>query len=432
MAKKVEISMAAAPDPAVPLMEKLLECCFCTETLTKPRTLSCFHSFCHNCLERDVATRREDAVKAGTKIPEIFECPICRTEFHVKENESVEKIPSNFFMNNLLELLTLQQQAQCIKCQSCKRNDAATSRCVSCDKYLCGKCLEAHNNWSDFGDHIVMTIEELAKPENRAKARGKPRCDKHKKVLKFYCETCKVLVCRYCMDLNHQRPEHSWFPLSDIVEQKKEAIKASSAIFEEQMNEAFKSNLKIEHVMETLKNNVAKARDAIMLQQQEILNEFTKVLEQQTAVLLDQIDMKYNEVSKPLMKQQADVKDYLENAKSSLDFAKNIILNGTDEEILSLKHEVEEKAKEIEKERPETMEPVHNGAIEYQGKSSKHLLKNVIPNDLGEIGKCMQIHLMNLFSDRNSPTKPTHLKSKSSAFNRPIEGVSVYIFCLKA
>ena len=154
--------------------------------------------------------------------------------------------------------------AQCIKCQLCKGKDLATSRCVSCDKYLCGKCLEAHNNWSDFDDHIVMTIEELAKPENRAKARGKPRCDKHKKVLKFYCVTCEVLVCRYCMDLNQQRPEHSWFPLSDIVEKKKEAIEASSAIFEEQMNVGFKSNLKIEHVMETLKNNVAKARDAIM------------------------------------------------------------------------------------------------------------------------------------------------------------------------
>ena len=127
--------------------------------------------------------------------------------------------------------------------------------------------------------------------------------------------------------------------------------------------------------------------------------------------------MKYNEVSKPL---------------SSLDFAKNIIFNGTDEEILSLKHEVEEKAKGIEKERPGPMEPVHNGAIEYQGKSSKHLLKNVIPNDLGEISKNMQIHLINLFSDRKSPAKPTCLKSKSSEFNGPIVGVSLYIFCLKA
>ena len=72
--------------------------------------------------------------------------------------------------------------------------------------------IEAHNNWSDFDNHVVMTMEELANPENRVKARGKPRCEKHNKVLKFYCETCEILVCRYCVDVNHIRPEHSWFP----------------------------------------------------------------------------------------------------------------------------------------------------------------------------------------------------------------------------
>ena len=387
MVNKVQGSMASAPpDPAVKQMEMLLECCFCTETLTKPRTLSCFHSFCHHCLERFVVTRREDAVKAGTKVPEIFECPICRTEFHVKEDESVEKIPSNFFINNMLELLTLQQQAPCIKCQSCNAKDPATSKCLSCDKFLCGKCLEAHNNFPALTDHVVLTMEELAKPENRAKAGGKPRCEKHNKVLKFYCETCRVLVCRYCVDVNHPRLEHSWFPLADIVEQKKEELKASSAIFEKQMNEASESNLKIEHAMETLKNNAAITKDAIIQQQQEILSAFTKKLEQQTALLLHQVDVKYNEVNKPLMKQQADVKDYLGKAKSSLDFAKNIISNGTDEEILSLKHEIEEKAEGIEKERPKLMDPVHNGAIEYQGKSSKDVLENVELNELGKVG----------------------------------------------
>ena len=83
------------------------------------------------------------------------------------------------------------------------------------------------------------------------------------------------------------------------------------------MNEASESNLKIEHAMETLKNNAAITKDAIIQQQQEILSVFTKKLEQQTAVLLDQVDMKYNEVNKLLMKQQADVKDYLGKAKSS-------------------------------------------------------------------------------------------------------------------
>ena len=372
------------PDHAVKRMETLLKCCFCTETLSKPWTLPCFHSFCHHCLERFVATCRDDAVKAGTKIPEIFECPICRTEFHLAENGSVKKIHSNHFINNMLELLSLQEQA--IKCQSCKAKHTATSRCISCENYLCEKCLEAHNNWPAFEDHVVLTTEELAKPENRAKAREKPRCEKHDKVMKLYCETCKVLACRHCADVNHACLGHTWFPLADVVAQDKEVLRISSAIFEKELKETVRSNLKVEHVMETLKNNAAKAKDAIMQQHQEIVSAFTKKLEGQTAVLLHQVDMKYNEANMPLLRQQADVKDYLEKTKSSLCFAKNIISSGTDEEILSLRHEVEEKAKSIGKERPELTDSLHNGAFEYRGKSSKNILENVNLNDLGKIG----------------------------------------------
>ena len=155
---------------------------------------------------------------------------------HAEQGESVEKILSNHFINNMLELRTLQQQAQLVKCQSCKAKDPAASRCVTCENHLCGKCLETHNNWPAFEGHVVLTLElELAKPENRAKARAKPRCEKHNKVLKFYCETCKVLVCRYCMELNHPRPDHLWFPLPDVVVKHKEALKTSSAIFERQL-----------------------------------------------------------------------------------------------------------------------------------------------------------------------------------------------------
>jgi hypothetical protein len=81
------------------------------------------------------------------------------------------------------------------------------------------------------------------------------------------------------------------------------------------------------------------------------------------------------------------VKDYLEKAKSSLDFAENIIFSGNDEDILSLKQVIEEKAGSIENERPEYMEPVHNGAIEYQANRSEEILVNAKFDDLGKVGK---------------------------------------------
>ena len=393
----VQSSMATAPDPApVKQMEALLECSICMETLTEPRTLPCFHSFCKQCLTNFIATLKQ-AVKKGAKVPEVFECPVCRTNFHVKEGESIEKMPSNHFINSMLELLTLTQQS--VKCESCKARSPATSRCISCEKYLCGKCLEAHNNWPDFDDHIVLTLEELAKPENRTKARGKPRCKKHDKVLKFYCETCKVLACRYCVDVNHPRPEHLWFPLADIVVQHKETLKASCAIFEQQTNEADQSGRKIKHAMATLKNNATKTKGAIIHQRKKILMAFNKLLDQEMAILLDQVDEIYKEANEALMRQQANVKDYREKAKSSLDFAKNIISSGSDEEILSFIQEVEEKTKSIKNERPVFMEPVHNCSIEYQAKKPEDVLENGKLHSLGKIGMCNVHYKISIYKE---------------------------------
>ena len=380
--------MATASDPApVKQMETLLECSVCMETLTQPRTLSCYHSFCKHCLEKYVASQRKEAVEARAKVPEIFECPLCRTEFSVKEGENIgDKMPANHFINNLLELLTLQQQAQHTKCQSCKAKAPAASRCISCERYLCVKCLEVHNNWPAFEDHVVLTLEELAKPENRAKAKGKPRCEKHDKVLKFYCETCEVLVCRYCVDFIHTRPEHKWLLLADVVVQHKEVLNTSSCVFEHQKNDAAESNRKIEDAMKTLKYNAARAKDAIKQQQQSILHALATKLEQETTVLLYQVDMGYKEAHEPLLKQQADVKAYFEKAKSSLDFTNNILSSGSDEVLLALKQEIEEKAGRIADERPEFMEPVHDGSLEFCPKSTDYVVESLKSNDLGKIG----------------------------------------------
>ncbi|XP_028392016.1 uncharacterized protein LOC114516676 [Dendronephthya gigantea] len=207
------------------------------------------------------------------------------------------------------------------------------------------------------------------------------RCERHEKVLKYYCETCKVLVCRYCMELDHPRPEHKSFPLIDVVRQRKEALNKSSGIFEKEKNDAAESYYKIDEAKAILKNNATKARDAIKQQQQNMLNAFTKKLEKETTVLLDQVGIKYREANTLLLKQQADVKEYFEKAKRSLDFTRNILSRGNAKELVA------EKAGSIENERPKFMEPIHDGLLEYhpKAKPTEDIMKKLKFNDLGKI-----------------------------------------------
>ena len=219
-------------------------------------------------------------------------------------------------------------------------------------------------------------------------AEGKHYCGRHNKVLKFYCETCKVLVCRHCMEIDHTRPEHTWFPLADVVAQHKLTLNASSSIFERQKSDAAEGNCKIEQAMETLKNNTTKAKAAIKQQQQSILNAFTEKLEKETKAWLDQIDKKCTEANELLLNEQADVKAYFENAGSWLDYTKNILSDGNDQEIVLRKDEIEKKAGSIVNVRPELKEPVHDGLLEYHPKPNKDVFENLKLNDLGKIGMC--------------------------------------------
>ena len=383
--------MASAPDPApVKRMEELLTCCVCKETLNEPTTLPCFHSFCKKCLARYVEIQRDDARKEG-RAEHLFKCPTCRTQFQLRQTQSVERLPSNHFINNLLDILKIQQEAQNLPCESCNGQLPAECRCVQCESYLCKNCLKTHNNWPAFKSHDVLTLEELTKPENQAKAKAKPRCHKdghENKPLEYYCKTCQQLACITCVLLDHPKPEHDCKPISVVAEEQKQALVTTSAMLQEKSVEGQNALQKIKRASQNLKDNDKRAKNAILQQEKEILEEITKKLKRNTAALIDEVDRKRNEVNQKLVKQQDDMKAYVEKVNGSLKFAKNIIEKGSNEEIITLGDEVKSNANNIEKELPKSMLPVHNGFFEYQQeKSTKNIVDILDLKDLGEIGK---------------------------------------------
>ena len=383
--------MASAPDPApVKRMEELLTCCVCKETLNEPTTLPCFHSFCKKCLTRYVEIQRDDA-RRQRRPEHLFKCPTCRTQFQLRQTQSVERLPSNHFINNLLDILKVQQQAQRLPCESCNGQLPAECRCVQCESYLCKNCLKTHNNWPAFKRHDVLTLEELAKPENQAKAKAKPRCHKdghENKPLDYYCKTCQQLACITCIVLDHRKREHDCQPTAVVAKQLKEELKITSASLQRKSNEGQSAVLKIKRASENLQDSTKKAKDAILRQEKEILQEFTKNLKCNTAALILECYSKHNEVNQKLVKQHDDIKAYVEKVRGSLDFAKNIIEKGSNEEIITLRDEVKSNANNIEKECPKSIRPVHHGFIQYQQeKSTKNIVDNVDLKDLGKIGK---------------------------------------------
>ena len=380
--------MAIAPDTSLSKqMSELLTCCICDETLKEPKTLGCFHSFCKKCLGEYVESQRKKSEKDHEHL---FDCPLCRTQFQLKQEESVDHIRPCFFINNLLEMLSTQQRASQIQCDACKSNVPALCRCIECERYLCGNCLTTHNNWLDFKNHDVLSLEELAKPENQSKAKAKPRCNKKihgNQPLDFFCSPCNRLACLTCVVLEHSKPNHECEPTDVVANRQKEDLKTTTAILQSKSDAVHDAMKKIKQSSENMKASIEKAKDDILQHKNEILEEFTKKLKYSTQALIVDVDRKHNEINQKLSKQHDEIKVYGEKVNGPLEFVKNIIKRGSNEDIVSLEKEIKENASDIEKKYPR-MRPVHSGCLEYkQKKSTKNIVDKVDLTELGEVGE---------------------------------------------
>ena len=74
----------------------LLTCAVCYEMYKKPKYLHCHHSYCEECMAK--------LLKESKII-----CPECR-ETSTVPPEGIADLPNNFFINNLMDEVTLKRK----------------------------------------------------------------------------------------------------------------------------------------------------------------------------------------------------------------------------------------------------------------------------------------------------------------------------------
>lgn len=74
-------------------LEELVICAICLERLSIPKMLTCQHTFCLSCLLSQL------------DIKDLIRCPTCRAEQRIASKNDVENLPSNLYIDSLLNLL---------------------------------------------------------------------------------------------------------------------------------------------------------------------------------------------------------------------------------------------------------------------------------------------------------------------------------------
>ncbi len=184
-----------SPSIASQITEQLT-CPICLEPFKAPKFLSCLHTFCADCLESLLLQKNPSPNNSCSQIT----CPTCRavTPLHPQSKDGIKNLTTNFFINNLLPLVsqlsdtklsdqpnnssnnsndipvkkntgnnssnTSNTPSPYYKCSLCSEDedDPAVSICTDCNQLLCDLHFKSHKKSKDTTNHTTVRLDEAA------------------------------------------------------------------------------------------------------------------------------------------------------------------------------------------------------------------------------------------------------------------------------
>ena len=257
-------------------------CGICSELYIDPRLLQCLHSFCSKCLKK---TLEEQG--SGTSL----ECPTCQKTASLPPEGGVSALPKDLRRSYEAEVAQYTSKIQSEEENSCElcvdeSNGPAVSFCVSCCEFLCKVCSKYHKiSRKTYSHELIPVGSEKSKSKNEAKplinVPHKPMsCQLHEdEILKFFCETCSMLICRDCVICEHSG--HTYSRVEKVAKKEKadllstlEGASGAKAKLDDAIAEGGKITQRIQAKQKSVEDDIDSAFKALF----EVLQERKKAL----------------------------------------------------------------------------------------------------------------------------------------------------------
>ena len=162
-------------------------------------------------------------------------------------------------------------------CSNCNLpGKTATVRCLDCEEFYCPTFHASHNSFKAMKDHKVVNIEDLRAgkivlPVTSSKGR---KCEDHDdETKKFYCQTCRMTICRDCIILNHR--DHQYVSLKEASKKEVSKLKDLAKESQDLKDKCRDAIRKTEDVGKTLADASKEVRRSL----QRVKNEYQKQLD---------------------------------------------------------------------------------------------------------------------------------------------------------
>ena len=251
----------------------------------------------------------------------------------------------NHFICNMVEVLSIQDQDKSKPCSHCEQPSAG--RCETCELFMCKKCLKSHNEYPGFKDHAVLTMEELSKPENHSKIKKNSKCAEHpKKKLKYYCETCDELICRHCMEFDHDK-QHKFLPIEKAAKSKRRVLEQNRETLEKIIAKSENTFMDLKTDLESLDREFYEVKNLIDARKDELLHELKDKLLQEARWMISNKQAVFERKMGNIVAKMEDKETFVSRTKALANMALNLLENGNDEEIIRSCQSVQENVNNV-------------------------------------------------------------------------------------
>lgn len=329
-------------------------CSMCSEVFKNPKCLSCYHSYCKDCLEE---------IQEESKIL----CPNrkCKRETEVPAG-GVKDLPNNFFVEHLVDEYFLKRKVngeEEAKCDNCDKDDPVVSFCSHCSLFLCHVCNESHKRDKRTVGHErrIISFDEL-KSKKHVPLRTKPKhvmCKKHNIELLFYCETCKELICMCCTTQEHN--EHLHCPADQLAGKVREELKKITTPVKEMRDSLSKAYNNLDEMANEIETFSTDLNHDVDQHYDELINNLIKQKEE----IKQQLQFTVLQKKKVVVGQLEEVQCMQEEVQSMVEL-KNTIERGSPQELLFARHQVINRMIEVtDKYGTVNIDPVQSATMEF-------------------------------------------------------------------
>ena len=193
--------------------EDIFECSVCLNYMLdrNPRSLSCLHTFCEDCLRQLMNNKK-------------IRCPTCREITELKKNE-VKELKVNFHLLKIKDIgnqpksstkeKTQSKDKLKSQCQICDSKPPAY-KCKDCPQLMCESCKNDHNDM--FEGHSVFEM-----------------CVKHEESITHLCQKCVRQLCMKCAVLDHKEHKAYFKDYTKGTQELKEEVKTLHSNIKEEI-----------------------------------------------------------------------------------------------------------------------------------------------------------------------------------------------------